>query len=109
MNILDNAIKYTPDHTTITIQSYLKDKNIYIDIADEGNGINDKDKEHIFDMFYTANRQVADSRRSLGFGDLSLCQSIIQAHHGEIKVYDNSPHGTVFQISLPAQEVEIHE
>lgn len=108
MNILDNAIKYTPDHTTITIQSYLKDKNIYIDIADEGNGINDKDKEHIFDMFYTVNRQVADSRRSLGLG-LSLCQSIIQAHHGEIKVYDNSPHGTVFQISLPAQEVEIHE
>lgn len=65
-------------------------------------------KERVFDMFYSGTNKIADSRRSLGLG-LSLCRSIVNAHGGKITVSDNTPHGTVFTITLPAGEVEIHE
>ena len=70
---------------------------IAISIADNGKGIADCAKEKIFDMFYTADSKVADSRRGLGLG-LFLCKSIIQAHGGTIQVADNVPHGTIFYI-----------
>ena len=51
---------------------------------------------------------MADSRRSLGLG-LFLCKSIVTAHGGMISVKDNQPHGTIFEFTLPAEEVELHE
>ena len=65
-------------------------------------------KERVFDMFYSGANKIADSRRSLGLG-LSLCRSIVNAHGCKITVSDNTPHGTVFTITLSAGEVEIHE
>ena len=75
---------------------------------DDGDGMSDEMKKHVFDMFYTGGNQVADSRRSLGLG-LALCKSIIQMHNGQIMVTDNIPHGTNFTFRLPAGEVHIHE
>lgn len=100
INLLDNAIKYTPKHSTITIHSYVQDEWAYIDIQDEGEGINKEDKEKIFDMFYTINHGIADGRKSMGLG-LSLCQSIIEAHKGHIEVLDNKPNGSIFRFMLP--------
>lgn len=108
INIVDNAMKYTKQGSTITIHSHLEDESVIVDIADDGDGIKDENKPHIFDMFYTANHEVADSRRSLGLG-LALCQSIMKAHHGDIQVYDNVPHGAVFRLILPSQEVMLYE
>ena len=65
-------------------------------------------KARVFDMFYSGNNKVADSRRSLGLG-LSLCQSIINAHGGELTVGDNVPRGAVFTFSLMAEEVYFDE
>ena len=76
--------------------------------SDDGPGISDEAKPHIFDMFYTASNRAADGRRSMGLG-LALCKSIVNAHAGEITVADQSPHGTIFTFSLPAGEVELHE
>ena len=76
--------------------------------SDHGPGIPDKQKAHIFDMFYTGANQIADSRRSLGLG-LFLCRSIIAAHGGTIAVSDNQPKGAVFTFTLPAGEVKLHE
>lgn len=59
-------------------------------------------------MFYAANETIADAGRSLGLG-LALCKSIVSAHGGTIKVLDNQPKGTVFDFTLPAEEVHIHE
>lgn len=109
INIIDNAIKYTPEGTEITIRARIKNKeNLVIEIADNGNGIIENDKDRIFDMFFTANKNTGDSRRGLGLG-LSLCKSIITAHGGEISVRDNLPHGTVFSFTLQAKEVQIYE
>lgn len=108
INIVDNAIKYTPKGSNILIKTWKQGDKAVISIADNGDGIPDEMKERVFDMFYSGANKVADSRRSLGLG-LSLCRSIVNAHGGKITVSDNTPHGTVFTITLSAVEVEIHE
>ena len=109
VNILDNAAKYSPADTEITVNVFREGKNVVVEIADFGRGIPDKDKPRIFDMFYTTGEvKIADSRRSMGLG-LAVCKSIITAHGGEISVCDNKPTGTIFRITLPVEEVTIHE
>lgn len=108
INIVDNAIKYTPKDSHIWIQTKKSGKQAVISIADDGPGIPDDQKPRIFEMFYSGANQIADSRRSLGLG-LSLCKSIVHAHGGTITVSDHLPHGTVFTFILPAGEVQIHE
>ncbi len=108
INIVDNAIKYTPDGSEIIISTKRKDNMLYVSIADNGTGIPDEEKEKVFDMFYAGATKIADSRRSIGLG-LALCKSIISAHGGEITLTDNKPHGTVFTFSLPIKEIDINE
>ena len=108
INIVDNAIKYTPPGSEIDIGWRRNGTYLEISIADNGPGIPDQAKPHIFDMFYSASNQIADSRRSMGLG-LALCKSIVNAHGGEIMVTDHLPHGSVFTFSVPAGEVELHE
>ena len=108
INIVDNAIKYTPKGSNILIKTWKQGDKAVISIADDGDGIPDEMKARVFDMFYSGANKIADSRRSLGLG-LSLCRSIVNAHGGKITVSDNTPHGTVFTVTLPAGEVEIHE
>lgn len=108
INIVDNAIKYTPPGSQIDIGWKRQGRFIYISIGDNGPGIPDQAKPHIFDMFYSASNRIADSRRSMGLG-LALCKSIVNAHGGEITVADNVPHGSIFTFSVSAGEVELHE
>ena len=108
INLIDNAIKYTPSGSEVEISAVEKDNEIAITVADNGHGIADEIKPRVFDMFYTGTEKIADSRRSLGLG-LALCKSIVNAHGGEITVTDNKPHGAVFTFTLPKEEVEISE
>ena len=108
INLIDNAIKYTPNGSEIEISAVEKDNEIAITVADNGHGIADEIKPRVFDMFYTGAEKIADSRRSLGLG-LALCKSIVNAHGGEITVSDNKPHGAAFTFTLPKEEVEISE
>ena len=108
INLVDNAIKYTQKGSHIDIRTGREGKNAVISVADDGPGISDEMKEHIFETFYTGTNKIADSRRSLGLG-LALCKSIVNVHGGEIKVSDAHPHGAVFQFTLPAGEVYLYE
>ena len=108
INLIDNAIKYTPAKSKIGIHTEKQGKWVVVSVSDNGPGIPDAQKLRIFDMFYTGANKVADSRRSLGLG-LSLCKSIVTAHGGTISVTDNLPHGTVFTFTVPAGEVELRE
>ena len=108
INLVDNAIKYTPPGSEIRIQWRRQGDYIYVSVADNGPGISDQAKPHIFDMFYSSSHHIADSRRSMGLG-LALCKSIVNAHGGEISVTDNVPHGAIFTFSVPAGEVDLHE
>ncbi|MGN0477893.1 MAG: sensor histidine kinase, partial [Hominenteromicrobium sp.] len=108
INLVDNAIKYTPAGSKIEIHTEKRDKWVVVSVSDNGPGIPDEQKPRIFDMFYSGANKVADSRRSLGLG-LSLCKSIVTAHGGTISVSDHLPHGTTFTFTVPAGEVELHE
>ena len=108
VNLIDNAIKYTPENTTITVRARRKGDFVEVSVADEGKGIALRDKRHIFEMFYTAGTKSGDSRRGMGLG-LNLCQSIVRSHGGDIKVQDNKPHGTIFTFTLPVKEIDQHD
>ncbi len=108
INLIDNAIKYTPKGSHILIHIFKQKHEVCIDVQDDGPGISDEMKPHIFDMFYTGNMKVADSRRSLGLG-LALCKSIVNAHHGTMSVLDNQPKGAILRVILPIEEVILHE
>ena len=100
VNLIDNALKYTPKGSKIVISAQNTEDGIRFSVADNGNGIAESMKEKIFEMFYTGDNAAADSRRSLGLG-LALCKSIVAAHGGYLKVTDNKPHGAVFSFVLP--------
>ncbi len=108
INLLNNAVKYTPEGSHITLSAHSEGDKVAISVSDDGSGIADEAKEKIFDMFYTANKGSGDARRGLGLG-LALCKSIVQAHGGSITVEDNVPHGAVFKFTLPKAEVQQDE
>lgn len=108
VNLLDNAVKYAPEGSNIWIDTLAKDGQVIVRIADDGPGIPDDQKKHIFDLFYSSGNPTGDSRRGLGIG-LALCESIIKAHNGTISVTDHEPQGAVFEFALPRDEVSLNE
>ena len=108
VNLVDNAIKYTPPGSVICIRGTKTDGKAQISVEDNGPGIPEEMKSHIFEMFYTGKTTVADSQRSLGLG-LALCHSIIEAHEGTLVLTDHNPHGCNFIFTLPLSEVTLNE
>ncbi|MGN1369276.1 MAG: DUF4118 domain-containing protein [Aristaeellaceae bacterium] len=108
INLVDNAIKYTPPGSHIELFARRDGDFIRVSCADDGPGIAPADREHLFEMFYSGKSRRADGRRSLGLG-LGLCKSIVSAHGGTICAQDNHPRGTVFSFTVPAQEVDLDE
>ena len=108
INLVDNAIKYTPPGSHIELYARRDGSFIRVSCADDGPGIAPADREHLFEMFYSGKSRRADGRRSLGLG-LGLCKSIVSAHGGTICAQDNHPRGTVFSFTVPAQEVDLDE
>ena len=108
VNLVDNAIKYTPPGSVICIRGTKTDGKAQISVEDNGPGIPEEMKTYIFEMFYTGKTTVADSHRSLGLG-LALCHSIIEAHEGTLVLTDHDPHGCNFTFTLPLSEVTLNE
>jgi two-component system OmpR family sensor kinase len=98
VNLLDNAIKYTPSNGKVLVRIH-KNKNFAkIRVSDTGIGIPENELHLVFDRFY----QVEKSRSGLGFGlGLSIVRSILDAHHGRVEVESRQGQGTTFTISLP--------
>jgi two-component system, OmpR family, sensor histidine kinase KdpD len=99
-NLLDNAAKYSPDGTTIRIQSWRDQDSVCLQVLDEGDGIPPAELEHIFDKFYRAEKgdQV---RAGTGLG-LAISRGFVDAMHGTITAANRSDRtGAVFAIRLP--------
>lgn len=99
--LLDNALKYSPKHTTVTMSSEEKGKHVLLHVRDEGPGIANKDLPHIFDRFYRAD--LSRSRQHVaghGLG-LSIAQRIVEQHDGQLHVESEVGKGTTFTIHLP--------
>lgn len=108
INLLNNAVRYTPPDSRITIETRPVGDFAEITVSDNGNGIPPGEEEKIFEMFYSAHNAVSDSRRSMGLG-LALCRSVIHAHKGTLTASNIEPHGAAFRFTLPIKEVRIHE
>ena len=108
INLVNNAVKYTPVGSNIQITAIPRENMAEICVSDNGPGIPNELKERVFEMFFTGGNPIGDSRRSLGLG-LTLCQTIVHAHHGEMTLKDNSPHGCIFSFTIPLSEVNLNE
>ncbi len=100
-NLLDNAGKYTPTGSLITIRGWRDDGHVCLQVLDEGPGIPPSDLERIFDKFYRVD--VADRRRvGTGLG-LAICRGFVEAMHGTITASNRKDRsGAVFTMKLPA-------
>ncbi|MGL4735911.1 MAG: ATP-binding protein [Cellulosilyticaceae bacterium] len=106
-NLIDNAVKYTPMGTIITLSSTMREGHAVIAVSDQGPGIPRDDLPHIFRRFYRGQNKlegVYQSRNGIGIG-LTICQTIVEAHRGEIRVFNQPKGGTVFEIELPMEEI----
>lgn len=98
LNLLDNAIKYTPEQGKIDLMLSKKDDRAVITIEDTGGGVRKEDIPHIFDRFYRGS--MTDNIFGSGLG-LAITKSIINVHKGEIKVKSELGKGSVFIVYLP--------
>jgi signal transduction histidine kinase len=100
VNLLDNAIKYTPDEGAISLKVRASHKKLILEVTDNGIGIADKDLPHIFERFYRTDKARSRDMGGAGLG-LSIVRSICLAHDGDIHAEQVSPHGTRFIVELP--------
>ena len=98
--LLDNAMKYSPEQTQITLRAAKVKTHLVLEVRDEGCGISDEDKQKIFDRFFRVDKARSRSQGGLGLG-LSLALAIVRQHGGSIKVLDNKPRGTIMYVKLP--------
>ena len=99
-NIMNNAIKYSPDGGKITCRLMETHNSIVISITDEGLGIPRKDIGHVFDRFYRVDKARARSMGGTGLG-LAISKEVVQLHGGKIWVTSVENKGSTFFISLP--------
>lgn len=100
---LDNAIKYSPEKTTVTLSSERKDGQVLVRITDQGVGISEADSPHLFDRFYRADKSRTKGVVS-GYGlGLSIAKQIVEKHHGSVRVQSQLNKGTTFTVYLPAK------
>lgn len=104
VNLLNNAIKYTPSGSHILLSAHSEGENVRFSVADNGPGVPEEERKKLFDMFYTSGKRRGDGRRGLGLG-LSLCRSIVLAHGGTIEMRPNRPQGSVFTFTLKRKEM----
>ena len=104
INLLDNALKHTRPQEEITLTLRREQNEAVFTVQDEGEGIAEKDLEHIFQTFYTTRTRRADAQHGIGLG-LPICESIVQAHHGTISARNRTDgHGAEFTFRLPLEE-----
>ncbi|KRM71630.1 cell wall metabolism sensor histidine kinase WalK [Lacticaseibacillus brantae] len=104
-NILNNAIKYSPDGGTITARLLDTHNHVILSISDQGLGIPRKDLANIFDRFYRVDKARSRKQGGTGLG-LAISKEVVEALHGRIWVDSQEGHGSTFYISLPYEPIE---
>ncbi len=97
-NLVDNAVKFTPEGGTVTVRSEVHDGEIRFSVSDTGPGISEDDRERIFEPYWQA-----PSTAHLGSGlGLAIAKQIVEQHGGRIWVETQEGHGSTFVLTLPA-------
>lgn len=110
VNLLENAIRYTPEDASIDITAEADEGGVVVEVADRGPGLPDGDEARVFEKFYRGPR--ARDRRGVGLG-LPICRGILEAHGGRIRAGNRPGGGAFFEFFLPSEgsppEVEPEE
>ena len=100
-NLVNNALKYTPDGGRVEVKVDLKDGNMIIEVVDSGIGIAEADIGQVFDRFYRANDPKVSAVTGSGLG-LALAREVVRLHGGDIRVESEVGKGSTFSMVLPA-------
>lgn len=100
-NLVENAVKYSPANESIQVKLWLsEDKDmVHFSVADNGIGIEAEEKKRIFNKFYRVGQEATRKTKGTGLG-LYIVKTVLERHEGQIKVKDNVPNGTVFEVTL---------
>lgn len=100
-NLIENAIKYSPENTTIKVSAREKDGHALISVADEGEGISPENQARIFEPF----ERLGDIAKSQGLGlGLVVCKRLVEIQGGKIWVESKPDKGSIFYFTLPVKE-----
>jgi two-component system, OmpR family, phosphate regulon sensor histidine kinase PhoR len=103
VNLLDNALKYTPRGSSVAVSARALDGEITISVRDNGPGIPDADLPHIFERFYRVDKGRSRDKGGTGLG-LSIVKHIVQLHGGRVWVESKLGQGTAFHFTLPQRQ-----
>jgi signal transduction histidine kinase len=106
-NLLDNAVKYSPDSPTVWVSVEQEASRLLIRVRDQGIGIPASEQRVIFDKFVRGARARADGFKGTGIG-LAMVRHIVKAHGGEVEVQSTPGQGSTFTLALPLAKVEVH-
>ena len=104
-NLVDNAVKFTPDNGNITLSLSQDAENALFRIKNTGHGIPEEDRKLIFDRFYKVDKSRGLDSKSFGIG-LYIVKSIVDLHHGTISVDSDGENYTEFTVRLPLQSAQ---
>jgi heavy metal sensor kinase len=102
LNLMDNAIKYTPAGGRVTVSLHADASQALISVTDTGIGLSEAEQAQIFTRFYRAAQARSQSGGGAGLG-LCIAQSIAEAHGGKIQVHSSPGQGSTFTVALPAE------
>lgn len=100
INLLENAIKHSGVDTMINLEVVRNQNTALFEVSDNGEGITEQDFPHVFESYIPNGKKTSDSSRGMGIG-LSICMSIIKAHHGKMEAENRKDGGAVFRFTLP--------
>lgn len=102
-NLIDNALKFTPEGGTIVIELYQEASKVVLNVSDTGMGISKEDQDKVFDRFFQADKSHTKDNEALGGNGLglSICKAIVESMGGTISVASISLKGSTFTITLP--------
>ncbi|WP_347549806.1 ATP-binding protein [Pseudalkalibacillus hwajinpoensis] len=99
-NLLDNAVRHTPDHGKVSLLISSHAKGVQFDVTDTGSGIPEDDLPFVFERFYKADKARTRGRSGTGLG-LAIARNIVESHMGKISVHSKNGEGTTFSFFIP--------
>ena len=100
-NLLSNAIKFTPSGGSVVARAYREGSSAVLEVEDTGIGIEDEDKERLFERFFRSDQAIAEAIQGIGLG-LAISKAIVDAHGGRVELSSERHVGTTFRVVLPA-------
>jgi len=99
-NLLSNAVKFSPPFGEVAVAARVRGSEVFIDVADEGPGIAELEREKVFDPFYQGSAKPRGPVKGTGLG-LAIVREYVLAHRGDVQILEDQPAGAHFRVSLP--------